>query len=777
MAWLSFSQTFKPYEYPDLHSKPRVFRVIKLLPPTRSWFREILNIEILEVNVDDAAGEYDTLSYSWGDSPINRTVVVSRFDHGGTKTEYASIRISTSLESALLSLARNCDIKDCRPIFADQICINQASNAEKIVQVGLMGLIYSRSARTIVWLGEGTAETRRCFDFSSEINSEGVLSRVMGPNVAHYMNVFDAIMDPNLELKTNAERQDRDDLMDIISRYGSRFPLRGLTEILHHTWFNRLWTVQEGCLPTGLVFRCGDRSQCYDCIRGLLLFYSMWNTYWLGIPKGPVAKEELRLRNEIFILNRPLLRLVKERKMIHVTRSTQRALDDIVVQYNVNDSMPKIGVSRAEDRIYALLGLARNDEMTREIMESMEVGNVKGSFTKFAASVIKCNVDILLFSQLPKSTEHESQLPSWVPDWSMDPLRTPYGYSDLATPIYCAGGQRNSHDIIADASTGILRLSAFPVGRVIRVGVCSIEQDKDAVVENIEYMSVKAFFDEINKFMELAADMNLTHAAHTSDEKHLLELAIRLSDGGLSVRQFPAQLNPVTANATLQRIHVTISQWGKKLTDVEARKESMSSFIGMIRSAGVMPWYWTPTSEVDVIRLCATDPIAAAKRWIQGLFCTMSDVGWVMWYVTKLRLHTAIIGIRQTPTRQYLTHPDRNPALENVGLPSDLVYSKEWELYTSNLFKNMDRKLFLTDTGYVGLGPSHMKPDDNIIVVPGSTVPHVLRRRSTSSPLDGHSNGVDMLLWSYVGEAYCDGVMDGELVTVEGNKTRVFEIA
>ncbi|KAI0508754.1 heterokaryon incompatibility protein-domain-containing protein [Xylaria bambusicola] len=780
MAWLAPFQPLKPYEYPDLRFKPGVFRVIKLLPPTRSWFppfRETLNIEILEVNVDDATDQYDTLSYSWGDSPINRTVVISHFDHSGAKAKYATIRISASLESALLSLARNCDTEDCRPIFADQICINQASNVEKIVQVRLMGLIYSRSIRTIVWLGEGTTETRRCFDFSSEINGKGVLSRVMGPNVAHYMNVFDAIMEPSLELKTNAEREDRDDLIDLITRYGTLFPLRGLTEILHHTWFNRLWTVQEGCLPTGLVFRCGDRSQCYDCIRGLLLFYSMWNTYWLGMPKGPVAKEELRLRNEIFTLNKPLLQLVKERKAIHTTRSTRRALNDIVIQYNVNDRVPKIGASRAEDRIYALLGLARNDEMTREITESMEVNNVKGSFTKFAASVIKRNVDVLLFSQWPKSIEHGHQLPSWVPDWAMDPLRTPHGYSDLATPVYCAGGRGNSHDIVTDVSTGVLRLNAFSVGRVIRVGVCSIEQDKDVAVESIEYMSVRAFFDEIDNFVELAADMNATHPLSTANEDHRLELAVRLSDGGLSARQFPAQFDPSTANSTLQKIHVTISQWGKKRTDVEAKKRSMSSFTGMIRSAGIMPWYWTPASEVDVIRLCATDPIAAARLWIQGVLCTMSDMGWVIWYVAKLRLHTAIIRVRRTLTKQYLTRPDRNPALENVGLPTDLVYSKEWELYTSNLFKNMGRKLFLTDTGYIGLGPDHMKPDDNIIVVPGSTVPHVLRRRRTSSSLDGYSSNNDVLTCSYVGEAYCDGVMDGELIMVEGNKTQVFEIA
>ncbi|KAI0813603.1 heterokaryon incompatibility protein-domain-containing protein [Xylaria sp. FL0064] len=775
MAWSSSARKLQEFEYPSLRSKARVFRIIKLLQSTRSWFppfRETLHIEILEADVDDAAIEYDTLSYCWGGGPIDRRVVVSQFSKDECCEEYTTIRISASLESALLSLVRNSDIESIRPIFADQICINQADNAEKMQQVGLMGDIYARSAKTIVWLGEETTETRRCFDFASEINSEGILSRMMGPNVSHYMNVFDAVMDSSLELETEAEREDRNDALDLIARYGSRFPLRGLTEILRCTWVNRLWTVQEGCLPTELIFRCGEQSLCYNCFRGILLFYSMWNTYWVRMPKEPVSKEEIRARNQIFTLNKPFLRLIKERKTIHVTRSPRKSLVDVVIQYNVNDNMPKIGATKAEDRVYGLLGLARDDETTREIIQGMETDNVKGSFTKFAASVIPRNPDVLLFSQMPKSSEHGDQLPSWVPDWSADPLRIPYGYADLTTPAFSAGGQGTSQGIIPEVSTGNLLVKAISVGRVIRVGLRSIERDEEALVENIEYMSVRRFLEEINQFMELTTNINSIYAASIMDEQQRLEAAIRLSDGGLSMRQFPAWPDPATANHTLQRIHLDVSNWGKKLIDVEAQSQLMSRFTGMIRSTGVMPWYWTPASEVDVIRLCAIDPITAAGIWIKGLFLTICDVGSVIWYVNKVRLHTTLIRIRRTRAKHDIQSPDHDMALSKVGLTEDLVQSKEWELYTSNLLKNIGRKLFLTDKGYIGLGPCHMEVSDNIIVVPGSTVPHVLKPRNTSNPPNNRTTPS----WSYAGEAYCDGIMDGELIGREANATREFVI-
>ncbi|KAI0448781.1 hypothetical protein F5B21DRAFT_496521 [Xylaria acuta] len=112
-----------------------------------------------------------------------------------------------------------------------------------------MSGIYTRSARTIVWLGEERSEARRYFEFSYKINSEVILSRVMGSNKAHYINVFDIIRDLSIEIQTEAERGDRTDILDLVVRYGRIFPVRGLTEVLCCAWVNRLWTVQGGCLP------------------------------------------------------------------------------------------------------------------------------------------------------------------------------------------------------------------------------------------------------------------------------------------------------------------------------------------------------------------------------------------------------------------------------------------------------------------------------------------------------------------------------------------------
>ncbi|KAI1147923.1 heterokaryon incompatibility protein-domain-containing protein [Nemania diffusa] len=779
MSWSLFQRRHQDFEYASLRSKPRAFRVIKLLPPSKVVFpflRETVNIEIMETNVDEAAGDYDTLSYCWGDGIADRVVTVSLSGHDENTPEYRTICISASLESALLSLARQDDAKTSRPIFADQICINQADNAEKIQQVQLMGEIYSGSARTITWLGEGTTETRRYLEFLSELSSEGVLSRVMGPNVATSTNVFNAVMKSSIKLETESEREDRDDMLDLLARYGPRFPLRGLSEILRRAWHNRVWTVQEGCLPANMAFRCGDRSVCYDCFRGGLFFHSIYTTHWVAVPQGPVSKEEIHARNDIYKLSPPFLRLVSARKAIHGTDARRTSLYDAVVQYNVNNDRPKIGATKAEDRIYALLGLAGKDEIARETVEEMEVDNVRSTFTKFAASVVKRKVDVLLFSQWPKSLAHGHQLPSWVPDWSADPLRIPHGYSDVKTPVFSAGGHQDEKDVVADVSAGVLRVNAIPVGRVIRVGVRGVEYDEAAILQDLEFKSAKHFFNEIDEFLEEGAKVNPAHAPDISNQERRLDATIRLADGGLSARQFPAQFDPTTATPLLREIHNNVSQWGKKLIEVEARTRSLSTFTGMIRSAGVMPWYWTPASEIDVARLCAIDPVSAVGTWIKGFFLSVYDVGWVVWYMAKVRLITTLIRVRRKREKVDLHDPKRDTVLKDVGLLSNILSTPQWDLYTSNIFKTFGRRLLLTDTGYVGLGPCHMEVGDAIVVIPGGSVPYILRSRAISRSSDHGSTSRGALSWEYIGEAYCDGIMDGEIVSRESKATRQFEI-
>ena len=70
---------------------------------------------------------------------------------------------------------------------------------------------------------------------------------------------------------------------------------------------------------------------------------------------------------------------------------------------------------------------------------------------------------------------------------------------------------------------------------------------------------------------------------------------------------------------------------------------------------------------------------------------------------------------------------------------------------------NIGRRLFLASDGRMGLGPNNMQHGDQIVILQGARTPFVLRRLGHS---DEHTS---LPLYGVVGEAYVDGLMQGEL--------------
>jgi hypothetical protein len=74
-------------------------------------------------------------------------------------------------------------------------------------------------------------------------------------------------------------------------------------------------------------------------------------------------------------------------------------------------------------------------------------------------------------------------------------------------------------------------------------------------------------------------------------------------------------------------------------------------------------------------------------------------------------------------------------------------------------------RLFCTDTGYIGMGPTLMDIGDEVCILQGGRVPCILRR-VPSEASEGESRSHDE--WNLVGECYVSGAMHGELVEGDG---------
>ncbi|TFA98386.1 hypothetical protein CCMA1212_009886 [Trichoderma ghanense] len=753
MSLLDF-KTLEPYEYSPLSPAKRVFRLVQLLPPKPSIIPGTfgtISIRLLEADID-AGVRYDALSYSWnvpaGQSEPNQQIIIE------TDDDSRKLYIFPALENALFHLVSQ---KITDRIFIDQISINQKDNNEKSHQVSLMQDIYMNSARTLVWLGPATRASDRYFDVVRDICSEGVLCRVMGPRVSQFMHVFDAVMDPTLPVDEE-QREDRDDLLDLIARYGDRFPLRGFADVLDQNWFNRLWIIQEACLAPSVMFMCGKKSLCFDCFRSSALFYSIYNTHWVRNLDKAVPQRVLREREALFGKMGGLNRIFQERKAIHQTMK-RRGLHYLILKYNVNHHLKKIGASMEQDRIFGLLGLAADDDAVKRRVRVDYNDKVIQIYSEIAEILLQESIDILLFNQHPKRTQG---LPSWAPDWAMD-LSIPVGYVALEEPTSNAGGPVAEAPIRVEGEEPQLHIKGILVDEIQEVGQRLHQAESETqVYEQIDYRSAKLFFDEVSLFARGAVATSQSRDLSLSAAAVELGMQLRLCDSGLSYRHFTRSLGAVAGIERLQALHRAIHTLGARLIRSDETIESYH-ITRIYRTIGIVPWYWQPMSEMESLRTCALNPVLAGKIAGQGIRDFVLDMAGLcvasarVWYASKvltLRRRFGRIKLRPSPE-----------SVEKVGLNADVSLSPDMSVFTSNMLKNRGRKLYRTTAGYVGLGPENMRAGDSVVIFRGGTTPHVLRK------LDGRSQENK---FEYAGEAYCDGFMDGEIFRHETKREEAF---
>ena len=110
-----------------------------VLQPAQLWKRIRCSLKTVRLN---NAPDFEALSYCWGDSTRGKTVSLegeARFD------------VTDNLWHALRRLRLR---SECRVLWIDSLCINQADLEERGQQIQLMLDIYQSAKTVIVWFGE-----------------------------------------------------------------------------------------------------------------------------------------------------------------------------------------------------------------------------------------------------------------------------------------------------------------------------------------------------------------------------------------------------------------------------------------------------------------------------------------------------------------------------------------------------------------------------------------------------------------------------------------------
>ncbi|KAI1127311.1 HET domain protein [Nemania abortiva] len=172
-------------------------RLLKLLPHRDKCAPiqcHLVNHFLLDPDSGEGPHLYEALSYVWG-SPEKSQIIY---------TETGFIDITRNLHAALLRLR---DRTFPRIIWADGICINQDDSTERACQVQSMAMIYAIATRVVVWLEQPV---------HGEIATNG---------------------DEALEVIRVAGQSTSDRV--------SQADRKAVSTLLHRSWFQRVWTLQE----------------------------------------------------------------------------------------------------------------------------------------------------------------------------------------------------------------------------------------------------------------------------------------------------------------------------------------------------------------------------------------------------------------------------------------------------------------------------------------------------------------------------------------------------
>lgn len=709
------------------------------------------------------------------------------------------ICITTSLDSCLRHLRAIChrDIPgQSLTLWIDQICIAQSDSHEKGMQVGLMNQVYSRAEQVLVWLGPAASGSDEVMDAwigmmgevmqffgSQDDESDGEIGeeddgdgkgaeKTLEEDWENESSEQDGgggsngegdeddesekeetngkdkkgkegdDSETSLAVDTDAEKGSRrkktfDDLCEKGAKILAQLWIDGkLRAMFSRTWFTRVWVVQEACLCPNNVFVCGMKMVDYDILGfvGTCLFKAIadWKRKG-GQLQGWDGNEHTERGGEIAgvtITRDPMSPKKYEDLMWSLAAFTALAADSNALRQSIQEiiSNPEGGgrmpllrllvdlygldtkflnkdAKLHRDRIFALLGLATDaDQLGIRPDYSERTGTVT-ILTQVARAIIEKTkhlyaLEILAYAQFPKTVFTDGngeQLPSWVPDWRSG-LELPFYGNTTRDEI-----DEDERDITAapDTYTSCGTYRSVELLDTTSPGVLGLRGYLVDTIEEVGSLQCdpRKLDDEEEEYQRMVTEPFLSH---------------------------------------LDRFWELSKQKDEPIYETAARREEALWRVPIVDTVSEAPKDKSSKSR-------ASSDSALHYRQLRRL----QEAVRVMWSSSDAESHAEVSNDAMQRARdvaQEIFNAPGRGALEYMQYFGFIVAQKT---------------LYMTQKGYLGMGPNEMRAGDVVVVFPGARVPFVLRPTAEKDT------------FTYVGDAYCDGIMDGE-ITLREEKRNFF---
>lgn len=649
-------------------------------------------------NVGRGSPHFEALSYVWGDTSPEKLTPIQIDD--------AILPVGRNLRSALLHLR---DEEQPRTLWVDAICINQDDFDEKGRQVPLMGEIYRRATRAVVWLG------CPCCVLGVDGQVMSSYRRVEQADKFDYvLDLFNALelLDQQAAIVATEGRQ-------VVPRKGEQYEaIRKLAlkwdyVLWDNPWWARVWTLQEIVLARDAVLCMSIKEVRWESFRRAIAHYqalgfSVFHGGWFGNKK----KSGLE----------PLNMVISIQTALESQVAVHRDIGDELLSYLASSHGRES--TAPHDKIYAVLGF-----FSKGRNPGIDVDYRSNPADAYRAATKKLleqsgNLDALGFcypykppivvnprpTGVPTLPSWED-LPSWVPNWG--------SAGNLATPLMhdAKGNPRTTH-----ASRGLRSSPRWEDdGRTLIL--------KGHIVDTITKLgSVKPgnMFDDRNE--------------------GAMDFWVKDPEVMAAMEATPATWDDLDPDRPIQ--HLVSEYWkaikiaGPKMKNVMS---TVTSHIVMLKEHYIE---WQDMLETELQGTSGPAPVDVFREVLStSTPCPSGEAE------TKRRFDKWIEELSLVRKLKGVQVDRISPGMfKTIALASGFwnAADEEDDSFSTYTEHTVRRRLGFTQNGRVCLLPSRVELGDKIALIQGGRVPVVLRARGDSGSRE------------LIGEAFVHGIMDGE---------------
>lgn len=451
------------YSHVSLESTFHI-RLLTIAPSTE--YSETIQVTLKQVSLKEKSTRksYDALSYVWGSSVSNTSIVC----------DGRPLLVTQNCHGALLELRRRRSYDGPQSVWIDAICIDQGTEEhsllERNAQVQQMGKVYAKARRVVIWLGPSSDTSTQFYKKLRPAVRSSVLSHIFETADT----IGKAMILPKFHtMVLNGTKKGGSGLRELPVDDLTEEERLVMMEFAQNPWFKRVWTLQEVSFSRDAVVLWGRASVSLFS----LLWYAL-TTILVGgnmrlrcVPGLTKTLDNLIKRNATALMidyykkpewGKALVRVVLlGSDVIH-------ALDTAFLE-----QLEQHSATVHQDKVF---GLFSSLSITGMVLPNPDYRTPTDTIfeeTTVAWMRSRQTLSILLFVDYGNST-----LPSWTFDWYDRPndVRSHhYGLGRLLAldPLYSHNRPRASaHSrvgTLADYEPGLLPLRGLPIGRIISI--------------------------------------------------------------------------------------------------------------------------------------------------------------------------------------------------------------------------------------------------------------------------------------------------------------------